>query len=73
MDWKIPLICWEVTTGSECPLQHASLLEYCVHTAGAGFDLKTIEKICGGFLWSGPDMVKNKGNVAWKEICCPLK
>lgn len=35
-------------------------------SAGAGFDLKTIEKICIGFLWSGPDMVKNKGNVAWK-------
>lgn len=37
-----------------------------VHTASAGLDLKTIEKICRGFLWSGPDMVKNKGNVAWK-------
>ena len=24
------------------------------------------KKICRGFLWSGPDMVKNKGNVAWK-------
>jgi len=61
--FRVPALAWKC------------LLEYCVHTDSAGFcfDLKTIDKkICGRFLWSGPDMVQRECSLAlylfiWNE------
>lgn len=30
-----------------------------------------MERICGAFLWSGPDLKTLKAKLAWSEICRP--
>lgn len=33
--------------------------------------IREVEKICGEFLWSGPDLNTQKAKLAWSEISRP--
>lgn len=33
--------------------------------------VKELEKLCSGFLWSGPDLKTTKAKLAWGEVCKP--